>query len=313
MSEPNFLLKSLRDSAGIRLAVLFGSFLIFLLFTSVLNSIILNLPIGSERTHILWSSLIQGLFAFCIPAIIVAHFSSNDWKQWLELTRFPQLKSILGVIVVYLISLPAMESLVEWNANLHFPESLSSLEALFRSWEDSSADTTKIILEAHGWISVFIGVLVIGVFTGFSEELFFRGGIQGIFIRSNMGKATGVWCAALIFSTMHFQFFGFLPRLLMGAFFGYTLLWTRSIWVPVFAHILNNSMVVITAALSDNFGENIIPENDNTAYFSHPIAILSSVVLTSLFFILYRKLIFKSEKSPELSWQKNQQPPVSES
>lgn len=54
-----------------------------------------------------------------------------------------------------------------------------------------------------------------------------------------------MWATAFIFSAVHLQFFGFFPRLLMGAFFGYMVLWTGSIWASVFAHALNNSLVVI--------------------------------------------------------------------
>jgi len=40
---------------------------------------------------------------------------------------------------------------------------------------------------------------------------------------------------------------GFVPRMLLGAYFGYLLVWTGSVWVPVAAHILNNMMFVVTA------------------------------------------------------------------
>lgn len=312
MIETNPIFNSLRKSPGMRIAVLFGSFFVLLIFTSIISSVIDSLSMGSERTHMLWGGVIQCLVAFCIPAFILARFSSNHWADWLELTKRPGLKAILGVIIVYLVSMPAMEWIIEWNANLHLPATFSSVETLFRQWEESSEKSTQILLSANGWGEIFAGVIVIGLLTGFSEELFFRGGLQGILQRTNMGKTTAVWFAAFIFSAMHFQFFGFIPRLLMGAFFGFLLLWTRSIWVPMFAHILNNSMVVLTAALSGDTSASLIDTTGKSVYFDNPYGVLTSLILTIAFLVFFRNSFFKSNNNLKFSWQKNQRPPVSE-
>ena len=309
-SSSNPFMKTVRESAGIRLAVLFGSFFIFLLLTSVINPFIDNLPLGSTRDKILINSVIQCLLAFCLPAILLSRFSSNNGWKWLELTRPPKIKSIVGVLLIYFLSLPAMEWLIEWNSQLHFPSSLSALENLFRQWENASETTTKILLNSHGWYALIIGVLIIGLLTGFSEELFFRGGLQGIFERSSMGQGASVWLAAIIFSMMHFQFFGFFPRLLMGAFFGYLLIWTRSLWVPVFAHALNNSMVVITSALTGDHTKSIIEGTKITDYFGGTITIIISTFLTILFLYCFKDYFFKSYKSRSQRWQKSQLPPA---
>ena len=286
-------MKSIRESAGMRLAVLFGSFFILLLLTSVLTTLINGLPLGGDRNHALISSAVQCILAFCLPAIILAKFSSDNWRNWLKLTKAPSLKAINGVILVYIISMPAMEWLIEWNSNLHLPASMASLEPTLRSWEESSQAISDTLLAAHGFIPVLVGVLVIGVLTGFSEELFFRGGLQGILTRSSIGTGTAVWLAALIFSAMHFQFFGFFPRLLMGVFFGYLLVWTQSIWVPMFAHILNNSIVVITSALTGQSEQNIWGEGNTINFFGMPVYIIGSFVLTALFLMVCRDSFFK--------------------
>ena len=311
MSKSNHIFKSVRESAGLRLAVLFGSFFIFLLLSSMLNQMVEGMP-GEARTHLLLSSVVQCLLAFCVPALILARFSSNNPSKWLHLTRLPSFKAIFGVIVVYIISMPAMEWLIDWNSHVHLPESFSSLEAMFRKWEEAGEASTKILLETHGWTSILAGIIVVGVLTGFSEELFFRGGLQGILVRSSIGRMSAIWLAAFIFSTMHFQFFGFLPRLLMGAFFGYLLVWTRSIWVPVFAHVLNNSAVVIASALNGGESTSILNQQDSSVYFDNYYAVIGSVALTALFLFLCRDSIFKSRQFHNSTWQKKQLPPVSE-
>ena len=43
--------------------------------------------------------------------------------------------------------------------------------------------------------------------------------------------------------------------MLLGAYFGYLLIWTGSLWAPVAAHMLNNMMFVLTAWLQVRDGE----------------------------------------------------------
>lgn len=307
MANPSPILKNIRESAGIQLAVLFGSFFILLLLTTIIGGLVLQIPGIEPRSATLIASAAQALLAFCIPAFLLARFSSNQPAKWLYLNNPPKLKAIAGVVIVYLISLPVMEWLIELNQNMHLPDSMASLEATLRSWEDNSEQITKTLLQANGFMPIMTGVLVIGVLTGFAEELFFRGGLQGIFSRGRIGQNGAVWVAAFLFSTMHFQFFGFLPRLLMGAFFGYLLVWTRSIWVPVFAHVLNNSIVVISESSDLTKTRDVIDNGSFGGFTDHYLVVTASLIATVLFFILFRGTIFK-----EVLWRKKQLPPALE-
>ncbi|MDE7236909.1 MAG: CPBP family intramembrane metalloprotease, partial [Paramuribaculum sp.] len=60
-----------------------------------------------------------------------------------------------------------------------------------------------------------------------------------------------VWIAANVFSLAHFDMSGFVPRLLLGACFGYGMLWSGSLWTAVACHALNNCMAVTAMWLEE--------------------------------------------------------------
>lgn len=293
MFEDSTIKNQIKKSPGIRLAVFFGSFFFLLLISSGISMLITEYGGESLREKQLWMSTVQNILAFCLPSLILARFASRSPLSWLKLEANPGFRPFIGVIIVYLITIPAMEWLIEWNSRLTFPDSMASLEKLLREWENSSNAISESLLAAHGWWAVCVGTLVIGVLTGFSEELFFRGGLQGLFIRTPLKAATAIWLSAIIFSTLHFQFYGFVPRLLMGAFFGYLFYWNGSLWVPVFAHALNNSMVVIISGISGV--ESIIPRSatDNIGEFILPAG---SFILSLIFFLYFRHYFFETGK-----------------
>lgn len=177
--------------------------------------------------------------------------------------------------------------------------------------EASASAISNTLLNTDSFIGVLVGVCIIGILTGFSEELFFRGGLLGIMDRTQMSKDLAVWSVAVIFSFLHFQFFGFFPRLLMGAFFGYLFIWSRNLWVPIFGHVLNNSLVVATAPFFMEFGSETTSEVSFGLNSEFPFLALASLTITILFFIFFRCYFFKTTSNKESLWQKNHLPPIS--
>lgn len=274
-----------------RLVVLFTSFFIMLLIAGGIAFALQQIPGVTSRTSILLSTVAQCVLAFCIPSFVTAKFSSSSPLSFLGLSRVAPIKTYLGVLIVFLIATPAMNQLVEWNANLHFPEWASGFEKTLRDWENNNGSVAETALAANSFIDMLVGILIIGVITGFSEELFFRGTLQTVFVESGIGKIIAVWSGALIFSAIHFQFFGFVPRLLMGAFFGFLLVWTGSIWPGVFAHALNNSIVVFSTWLFGN-QDSELSLIGVSAEGEIPWATIFSVAATFLFLYQFRRYFF---------------------
>ncbi|MDE6342280.1 MAG: CPBP family intramembrane metalloprotease [Muribaculaceae bacterium] len=228
--------------------VLFGFMLCGLFFTGVLGQLPAVTPGSLSGQWLVFAA--QNVLAFIIPALITWRicFKANPGMA-IGADFYPQLRMLLIAIAVYAAAVPALNQIVYWNQEIHLPESLHSFELWCREMESMAEEQTRGLL-ASGSIGVMMmNILTIGVLTGIGEEFFFRGGLQRMLAVCGVNVHVAVWTAAFVFSALHFQFFGFVPRLLLGVWFGYLYVWSGNIWVNSFAHALNNSLVIISAWL----------------------------------------------------------------
>jgi membrane protease YdiL (CAAX protease family) len=123
------------------------------------------------------------------------------------------------------------------------PAFLEPLEQWMKTSEEEAKLLTEKFLSLTTFDGLIINLLLMAVLPAIAEELTFRGVLQNLFTVSNLHIA--IWCSAVLFSAVHLQFYGFLPRMLMGALFGYMLVWTGSLWTPILMHMTNNAMAVI--------------------------------------------------------------------
>jgi membrane protease YdiL (CAAX protease family) len=129
---------------------------------------------------------------------------------------------------------------------------------------------------------------MIGILAAFSEELFFRAVLQRNIIEWTGNVHVGIWVTGIIFSALHLEFFGFIPRILMGVYLGYLFVWSRSIWVPIFAHCLNNSLIVIIVFFNPSM---VTSDKINLgSESSQPYIIIASVVVVTGLMVLIYKL-----------------------
>lgn len=155
----------------------------------------------------------------------------------------PQANMLMVLLLTLMVSFSFMivdTIFIEWNESIVLPESLSALEQWARNLEDSMKELTVYLTKFDSAGYFLLAVVVVAVLPGIGEELIFRGLLQNIFLRMNRNPHFAIWLAAFFFSAIHFQFFGFLPRMLLGALFGYLYYWTGNLIVPVVAHFFNN-------------------------------------------------------------------------
>lgn len=192
--------------------------------------------------------LMQGLSA--IAMFVVTSLIYWFWvekKKWSDFNSkaLPVFAIFLSVFLIQLTSIPFTSYLGSINENIQMPEALSGLETMFKEMEKSQAELTEFLAKTDSIVQLLMSILVIGVIAGVGEELVFRGIIQRKLIKGLGNHHLAIWIAAIIFSAIHFQFYGFLPRVILGALFGYLYVWTGNIWIPILAHTFNNTLAVL--------------------------------------------------------------------
>lgn len=276
---------------------LFGASFIMMFFAlSFITLMLKELPI-SERNRILTTSALQCILVFIIPALIAARIESRKPLNLLSIDIWPGWQYIVFVLICYTAGVCALNQLIYWNDMITLPESLAEIEKTMREWEENSRQFANIILSDTSIGGLVSGILIVGLLTGISEELFFRAGIQRM-LSETLSRHAAIWISAVIFSAMHFQFFGFFPRLILGAFFGYLYVWSGSIWTAIFAHALNNSLVVFSSWLSARGIISFDLERLGVSESGMPYAAIISVIITSL--LIYK---FLDWRKYNISWQ----------
>lgn len=208
---------------------------------------------GSKMTRgtLLAMTMMQNVLVFIIPAMLVVRQSCPKPWHVMGLDMAPDWRALLLVAVAYVVSIPVLNYTVHLNEAMHLPSSLSWLEQMMRASEDAAQAVTRQLLENSTLPAMLLAVFAVGVMAGVGEEFFFRGAMLGMWRQNGAREHLSVWVVAIVFSAIHLQFYGFVPRMLIGVWLGYLFVWTRSLWVPIAAHALNNSMVVIFSWLTD--------------------------------------------------------------
>jgi hypothetical protein len=191
--------------------------------------------------------VIQGFATFIGLIVGPAWFLSTEKKTIKEFFTTNTLGALpVMITVVIVIVFMAVNSIfIEWNSSFQFPEFAKEFEAWAREKEDLAAEMTKFLTQFDSVYQVMLALFVIAVLPAFGEEIVFRGIIQNQLFRATSNKHVAIWFAAFLFSAIHFQFFGFVPRLLLGALFGYLYYWSGSLWFAVIAHFVNNGFSVL--------------------------------------------------------------------
>lgn len=207
-------------------------------FRQILGSINENSPIGT-RNFMRATLFLNHLFSFILPAIATAVFVyKNLWTNYLRLDKKPLFQSIVLGAIWFVVSIPFVQMVYQFNQKLHLPQWMLNLES-------DTSNLLEGIIAQNNLYEIVINVCLIGVIPAIGEEMIFRGVVQQQIGRLLKNEHVVVWISAAIFSAIHMQFQGFFARMLLGALLGYLFVWTRNLWVPMILHLLNNSLQVV--------------------------------------------------------------------
>jgi uncharacterized protein len=230
----------------------------------------------------------QSFGLFIVPPFIVAFFLHGKPAVFLQYRKWPVVKSIILVIAIVYLSEPLINWLNEINSKLVLPQGLNALQKWMEQSEEQAGKITDAFLKTSSVSGLLFNLFMIGLLPALGEELLFRGVVQQLLKKWSRNAHAAIWISAALFSALHMQFFGFLPRLLLGAMFGYMLEWSGTLWLPIIAHFVNNATAVFAYFLLDKglIGKDIDKvgtSSDGSTY----LVLLSIAFLVLLFRSLY--------------------------
>ena len=221
------------------------------IFSSLLSTVYILLTQGLETDMTQNPNLarviqlIASIGTFLLPALGMAWLCSASPKQYLSIRGIKDPRTWILTFVCMLLLTPVINLLGLLNQQMELPAFLAPVEEWMRAQEDLAERLTMTLLSDNHVEAIIANLIVIALAAGITEEFLFRGALQRVIGKYTTNPHTVIWIAAALFSAFHLQFYGFLPRMLLGAYFGYLLYWGKSIWLPVFAHFTNNAVAVI--------------------------------------------------------------------
>lgn len=252
--------------------------------------------------HVVSAVYILQLISTTIPIFIApvfyAYIIAKDPAGYLKPGfRFPWMLFVVAFFVM-LISMPLIELSGNINQKMVLPEFLKGLEQWMKNSEEAARRLTMVILRMDTVGDCIKNVLLIGLLTAIAEEFMFRGALQTIMHRWTKNTHAAIWLTATLFSAFHMEFYGFLPRLILGALFGYFVAWSGSIWPAVWGHFLNNASAVVATYLYQHKVVKINPEDQHV--FNYTGYVFSFIIIIILL-LVYKNIASGQTPSPEIN------------
>ena len=255
-------------------------------FNDLSNSLTVNyLENSSYINYLKLMQLFSAVGLFILPILIYSYLTGFDLNF-----RNVRRQNILLVFAIMLLIPPFISLLLEWNMQIQVPN-------VFRYFDRDTEELVKAFLKMDNIWDLLYTLLVVAVIPALGEELFFRGYLQkkiGVFLKNSH---LSIIITSFLFSAIHLHFHGLIPRFVLGMLLGYLFLWSRSLWVPILAHFINNALAIIFAYPLFRL------ESGSYSLFSEEkvdpkIALISLISVLLLLFLFHKNAKKKVLKSP---------------
>lgn len=240
--------------------------------------------------------IIQGLMSLggfvLIPILFIYFHLKLRIGEFLHLPE-NKYQTFFMTLVIMFCFMVANSVIIEWNQNMDLPDALSPFENWAQAKELQLEKLTNYLTLFDGLGDLLIALIVIAVLPAVGEELLFRGLIQNLFNKAFKNPHVAIWLSAFLFAVFHFQLYGVIPRMLLGALFGYLYYWSGYLSIAVLAHFINNGLTLILLYLSQ---QRIIDYDPTAANAAPPLfmTIIFAVVGTVLL-VLFKNYFDRKE------------------
>lgn len=249
-----------------------------------------NIPNGWIAMMVLQGTV--HFFSYLLPSLLYWFYMERKDLQDFNFRKKPALAIWFLSAVVVLVFIPINSQFIEWNSNMVFPESWSWLETWMRDKEDQNAMLTRFMTNYQEVGQLVVALTVVVLLPALGEEVLFRGIIQRKLAQHWANVHVAIWVSAAVFSAIHFQFYGFLPRMILGALFGYLYYWSGRLSVAILAHFVNNGFVLVMMFL---YNTKVLKVNIEEIKTMPWTTILASIVLTTAILFEIRKTGLKQK------------------
>ena len=269
--------------------------LLFDIVFSDLSSSLSDYSIPKSVNALKFLQLFTSVGLFIVPPLLFVYFTGFQ----LQLSQKINRQTVLLAIAIMLIANPFVAYLMQWNQSLVLPDFLETVQRWMEASEQKAMQLTEAFLAMNSMGDLFINLFLIALIPAIGEELLFRGVLQQLFAKWTGKIHLAIFISAFLFSAIHMQFFGFLPRLVLGLILGYMFYWSKNLWLPILAHFTNNALAIlftyhfVADKVQIDFLNEEIPVNFSGAF-------ISFLAVALLMYLLYKKSIIKKELNNQL-------------
>jgi membrane protease YdiL (CAAX protease family) len=239
-----------------------------------------------ETGFIRYTLVAQDISFFIVPAIIIlTKFNPGHQKGILNIKTI-SINDLILVVILAFCAFPVTSLAGQINSQMALPDQLSGLEQWMRDKEDYANHLMDLLMTPGTILGMCMNVLIIACIPAIGEELIFRGVFQKLFQNLFRSGHISVLLTSFIFSAIHFQFYGFLPRFFLGLIFGYLFLWTRNLWLPITAHFINNAVPTVWSYLR---GWETINEKSSASLTKQTTIMILSLIAGTIILAYFKK------------------------
>lgn len=185
--------------------------------------------------------VVSTVIMFFLPAYITARSASSQPFKRLGFVSSLKTDRLILSVAIMLCVLPLVGFLADLNEAIPIS---AKLRKIFESMESDYNEQIKKIVVFKSPLDYVTALIVIAFFPALVEEVFFRGAMQQIFMRWFVQPWLVIFITSLIFSAIHFSWYGFIPRIALGMMLGGIFYYTGNLWYSIAAHFFNNALMV---------------------------------------------------------------------